>query len=112
MFMFLFTTKKTLPEQQINVWAAYQQRKYRYSSVVAGSYIGQYVAWQTEFIKFVGKDDVCDVEEDDIRKFLRHVRGSAEAQFEIEDAQKAIHAIIQFYAARGKRKERDKLLEV
>ena len=103
--MFLFTTHKKLYEQQIQVWASYQRRRSPF-----GIYVGEYEGYMHQFMRFIKKEDVYDVTEYDAEQFLAHIRATRHGAHPYEQARKAVGALMQFYAARGKRKESERLL--
>jgi site-specific recombinase XerD len=93
------SNKKPLIEQQINVWIAWERRKAPY-----GMYLSEYESWLIQFSKFNNtKSDVCDITDDDVVRFINHLRDIRDATWWLSSAEKAIRSIRRFYTARGKK---------
>lgn len=99
--MFTFKKSTTLVDKQIIVWIAWEDRVNP-----DGCYLREYERWVRNFFQFINKDDVCDIEENDVESFLDHVAVTNNGVFPVRSAQKAINAIRRFYTARGKRMAR------
>ena len=99
----MFTFKRrgrdaTLAERQIEVWIAWENR-----ANPSGTYQSQYDSWARQFVEFISKDDICDIEQDDVESFLDHVASTVNGQYPLLVAKKSVNALIRFYTARGKR---------
>lgn len=88
----------SLADQQISVWIAWENR-----INPGGIYQSSYDSWSRMFVKFIRKDDICDVEQHDVDSFLRHVSATQNGQHALNTAKKAVNSVRRFYTARGKK---------
>jgi hypothetical protein len=98
MSLFTFKREVKLVDQQISVWIARENR-----DNPNGTYQTHYESWARKFIDFIRKDDICDVEPDDVESFLHHVASTINGRYQLIVARKAVNAIRRFYTARGKK---------
>lgn len=91
--------KRKLIDQQLDVYLNWEHRR-----APQGTYINAYEDWIRQFITFVDKEDVYDINEYHITEFTRGVNLNNESTAVKNTALKAVKSFCRFYAARGKRK--------
>jgi site-specific recombinase XerD len=105
--MNIFNRSVSLVDQQVSVWIAWENRVNPY-----GLYLREYERWVREFIRFISKADLCDVDESDVDAFLDQVALSHNGQYPVRSAEKAVNSVRRFYTARGKKMSRSSCYNV